>query len=594
MVWPSSGTGAWRWTVAFTALPRALAAPSALPPQRVAAEPVDRGLHPYHFELSIDPPSSTSVASGTFADELNITGWGILNVETNSAYTDLQQAYAAGLVEGYLTAHHIYTTQANFFSILFGENATGIEQVPPKVIEFMDRQEAWTRVQVSAQAAWDPFWAQAGNVLAQLDGLVAGYAVAVHHGSVPALDRFSFQMLSAAGDLSDIIPGVSKHRRIDWDALSPPEATDLHARLGRCTAMVKVTPDFSDIFIGHSTWQDYSNTNRIFKHYHFNFSNPTTASRRVSFSGYPGILASQDDFYLMSSGLGMIQTSNVIVAQAQFDAIVPESLLAWQRVRIAGVMARSAPEWYEHFSRHHSGTYANQYMIIDFNRFIPKHELQSDLLWVIEETPGLVVGTDVSTTFSRGGYWPSYNVPFHADIAWKSGYQQASYRHGNYFTYQLCPRAQIFRRDVGAVTELERVKAFLRYNNYLHDEFSVDTLGLPNPTWAVCARGDLHKRNAQASGCYDTKVTSFLLGAMEGHAHAINGPTRSLGRGDLPAFTWADDRFASKRHLGVPNTYDFDFIHTAPGPRSGFPSRPGISASSPRVGGPVTAAALYM
>merc|ERR1719491_1355197 len=114
------------------------------------------------------------------------------------------------------------------------------------------------------------------------------------------------------------------------------------------------------------------------------------------------------------------------------------------------------------------------------------------MLWVIEETPGLIEGSDVSLTFSRASYWPSYNVPFYEDIADKSGYKQASAKHGNYFTYQLSPRAQIFRREAGAVNDIHHVKSLLRYNNFLNDPSSIDTRGEPNPTWSICARGDLH------------------------------------------------------------------------------------------------------
>lgn len=52
--------------------------------------------------------------------------------------------------------------------------------------------------------------------------------------------------------------------------------------------------------------------NRIMKNYHFAF-NAKSGANRISFSSYPGYLESLDDFYMMDSGLGMVQTSNGIM-----------------------------------------------------------------------------------------------------------------------------------------------------------------------------------------------------------------------------------------------------------------------------------------
>lgn len=58
------------------------------------------------------------------------------------------------------------------------------------------------------------------------------------------------------------------------------------------------------------------------------------------------------------------------------------------------------------------------------------------------------------------GYWPSYNVPFFAEVYRRTGYndvgahfamQGEAYRKAALgLDYQLSPRAKIFRRDAGA------------------------------------------------------------------------------------------------------------------------------------------------
>ena len=37
--------------------------------------------------------------------------------------------------------------------------------------------------------------------------------------------------------------------------------------------------------------------------------------------------------------------------------------------------------------------------------------------------------------------------------------------HGTDFSYDLCPRAKIFRRDQGGVTDLASLKHIMRYNS---------------------------------------------------------------------------------------------------------------------------------
>ena len=56
------------------------------------------------------------------------------------------------------------------------------------------------------------------------------------------------------------------------------------------------------------------------------------------------------------------------------------------------------------------------------------------------------------TDILQEGYWASYNIPFYEDIFNVSGYSAAVEAHGTEFSYQLCPRAKIFRRDQGKVS----------------------------------------------------------------------------------------------------------------------------------------------
>lgn len=62
------------------------------------------------------------------------------------------------------------------------------------------------------------------------------------------------------------------------------------------------------------------------------------------------------------------------------------------------------------------------------------------------------------------GYWPSYNIPFHPSIYVLSGYKEVWEKHGEEFSYDLCPRAKIFRRDQADVNDLDSLKHIMRSN----------------------------------------------------------------------------------------------------------------------------------
>ena len=64
---------------------------------------------------------------------------------------------------------------------------------------------------------------------------------------------------------------------------------------------------------------------------------------------------SLDDFYLLGSGLMMTQTTNNMFNASLYALLTPNSLLAWQRVRLAHSLARTGQEWADTFAMHNSG-----------------------------------------------------------------------------------------------------------------------------------------------------------------------------------------------------------------------------------------------
>ena len=52
----------------------------------------------------------------------------------------------------------------------------------------------------------------------------------------------------------------------------------------------------------------------------------------------------------------MLQTTNNIFNTSLYQHVTPESMLAWQRVRIANFLARGGKQWYQNMARYNSGT----------------------------------------------------------------------------------------------------------------------------------------------------------------------------------------------------------------------------------------------
>ncbi|KAJ7370826.1 Phospholipase B-like 1 [Desmophyllum pertusum] len=409
-------------------------------------------------------------------------------------------------------------------------NTTGksSESFVKSVGKWFDAQEEWMRSKIASESSNSTLWKQMGNIISQYDGLIAGYTA--HPATDKVLGKFAFQLLNGVGDYITLRDVLNPEGRPNWDKMTEDEILTKVGRMGHCSALIKVLPGYEDIFAGHSSWFEYGATMRIYKHYHFSLrDDPSRVAKRMSFSSYAGYLVSLDDFYIMDSGLIMLQTTNSMFNDSLLKDVTPQSLLAWHRVRLANVMAHNGKEWGEVYKQYNSGTYNNQYMILDLKQVELKKTLLTGALWVVEQIPGLVI----------------YNL---------SGFPEFVKKHGLSYTYQLAPRAEIFRRDQGKVVDIESMKYILRYNDYPKDPYSDK-----NPYNSICSRGDLlTPSDSSPSGCYDTKVTDYSR-AKSLMSEAISGPTYQ----GLPVFCWSHFKFPNK-HVGLPDCYDFDFVTMKP------------------------------
>ncbi|KAF4673853.1 phospholipase B domain containing [Perkinsus chesapeaki] len=484
-------------------------------------------------------------------------GFGVLEISTNESFSSDRQAFEAGYLEVHLTGHRIIDHFRNL-------RDTFVESVDAPfsedVLALLRKQYEWFEGQVEANTNADStasgrsspgmshrmrhqkkqqkYWKTARFVLQQFKGEVAGienYFVE-HRITNETYNADPWQIaavLNAAGDMMDIM------------CLNEAPRSVLRRHEGFAFfKMYSTGSGFTRLF-GFEAWT-------------------CNLVHSMSFSSYPGTLVSLDDYYLMSSGLAMIQTSLTVGDPSIRQNLTMEALLAWQRVRIANHLAKGGRRWFELLQQYNSGTYSNQYTVVDFKRFTPRKELKKGLLWVIESVPGLTVGKDM-TEVLKWGYWGSYNAPYFPEVRKATKYEYWYNISGmDKFSFSLTTRGKVLRRDSHEATKTSEVMdlaQLIRRNRYKTDPLlNGDVFG------DLCARGDLRQGRSVAIGCFDSKATNYSWGYQHMRTLIQSGPP--VYGDDLKPFNWNefDNKSGAVRasHRGLPNEYNFSWAVVEP------------------------------
>ncbi|XP_043218536.1 putative phospholipase B-like 2 [Amphibalanus amphitrite] len=501
------------------------------------------------------------VARANFTRKYFETGWDFLEVETNGDYPDNDQAYAAGLVEAYLTKDFIVMHWNNTVS---GYCRRLGKEMCDRLTSHVDANERWVMSMVEQNGASDPYWHQVGLVYQQMYGIVDYVEVTPNYEDDPGV-----KWLSLWGDLEDLEIALEDHEKRPKHVKASLGSRVLGS--GHCSALVKVLPGAEDLYTSHVTWTSFQTMLRIQKRYILNYGQTEGADkvaipgRIATFSSYPGIIASHDDFAVLSSGLVSQETTIGNNNNDLWQYVQPEGqVMEWVRVLVANNLATSGEEWTDVFGRHNSGTYNNQWMVVDYKRFKSGDmALRPGLLWILEQIPGTVMAEDVTGVLQSQQYWPSYNSPYFPEIFNMSGNPELVDEYGDWFSYDMTPRARIFRRDQDGVTDVGSMMKLMRYNDYKNDPLSACDCEPPySAENAISARCDLNPANGtypfsalshRLHGATDMKLTTTkLMPLME--FIGISGPTYD----QQPPFQWslleAADNLA---HWGHPDVFQF-------------------------------------
>ncbi len=127
------------------------------------------------------------------------------------------------------------------------------------MVRWVEKNLQWTREQAETggvkhandpgNSAIDPrYWPAVKQILAQLDGLHAGYNAAA--AADKKLTLLQFLWLNLDGDLEDLTVKIGGSGR-PAPSFDPPDDNDqlnLH-----CSGLIRVLPGYSDIYFSHTT-----------------------------------------------------------------------------------------------------------------------------------------------------------------------------------------------------------------------------------------------------------------------------------------------------------------------------------------------------
>jgi len=561
----------------------------------------------------------TIPANGWSELYLDTTG----NTEVSNDVRMYAAGYVEGLITCVRVSEHYYNVHRLLLRTEATKHALmNLKKVLNDELGFL-KYKANLIPHIMAEEPADPYWKHSRYMLFQLWGLTDGYNFAAHHFGTNSLKMEDIMVLNLGGELGEILEaytpkavqdrstaqafaamtflqkGRSKgHTAVNnmkvrrsrllqregqgadstsaqADALrsafglnATEDPLDDHhwekrvAETGHCSALVKLTEGNGDVYVGHTTWDDYSKMTRIFKYYNFPFDGAATMASKIAFSSYPGVISSTDDFYAMSSGLVVMDTSIEILNPFIWDKVegfpAKPHIPNFVHLMITNRLAKNGAHWTRLFSTQNTGTYTSQWMIVDYNRFKAGQPVPDDFFWVLEAVPGLTHAADMSHHLRDNGYWPSFNRPYFDDVRDVTGHKGAQRSHGSIYSWLNNPRAQIFKGAQGSVASLLEMRELMSRN--LFPFTGVEPV---EPGHEISARMDLSPYMPIPNGGIDTKVLNRCL-FYKLEVQAKSGPAH----GAVPAFKWlrpdGGEMWNGYPHMGLPNLWNFDWVQMTP------------------------------
>lgn len=380
----------------------------------------------------------------------------------------------------------------------------------------------------------DHYWHQINLFCWQLEGLATGWRSGVARSREELeMDLSEFLMLNAAADLPDM--------RIYYENIvNPSTEYEYHSTPVKASMLVKFLfgndggerPD--KVLLGHSSDGSYASMLRVHKKYKFHFHHTSSSATNrevfgvdIAFTGYPGALASSDDFYIVNGGYTKLSVAGIRIENNNLDlwnrVDVTRAILLSARVMAANRLAHSGRSWAKLMALNSSfGT--KQWIVIDVKRIhnetsianqeltveplpvngvsdgfaadagstsdkpelvavaddahqVPRVRSRNGAVWIIDQLPGRLYGEDMTKEIVyEDGFWTGNGIPYFEETRQLSNIDDTA-----------AAKKSVLKVANANITDLDAVSKVLKSRAY---------------------RGDLMGANATAFGNIDIKLFS--------------------------------------------------------------------------------------
>uniref|UniRef100_A0A182Q9V3 Phospholipase B-like n=1 Tax=Anopheles farauti TaxID=69004 RepID=A0A182Q9V3_9DIPT len=328
------------------------------------------------------------VVRACFRDSILTNGWSQLELESQSSYTDTVQAYAAGIMEGALTWNNIYMHWSNTIDAVCSKDEES-EEFCDWLRGLITTNVDTVKKMADMKGKHDYYWYQIALFYDQLDGLEIGFRKGVKRSRMDyEIPKQDFLLMNAAVDIRDLKIYYTNFL-MENSGLKPEPAKGM-----MLLKLTKQPNGLSKILLGHTSDGSYSSMLRMVKkytlRYHFgsDVSRPALAKAaddadedrtvvpgtNIVFTGYPGVLASLDDFYVINGrrehrlvAAGVKMENEHVNLWRKIDLVRSVSLAP--RVMAANRLGHNGRSWARYFARNPS-TGVKQWLVIDMTRFV--------------------------------------------------------------------------------------------------------------------------------------------------------------------------------------------------------------------------------
>jgi hypothetical protein len=479
---------------------------------------------------------NTLIAQGVFKNTRYSQGWDKLRLKTFSSSNGnpLIQCYSAGFIEGAISTKEIYYYYTNIH-IFFKKAKKSVDDI--KSFYSIINKNLRERIQkenFQTQNFNDSEFKQLAYIaclLAQINGLYQGYNSQAEANK--KLDLMDFYFINSEGNFGDL-KDYMKVNKMKFDTVQDfykkenliefYNSSEINViwknliRKGHCSAIIKMTEDLEgqkDIIAGHNTWSDYSEMIRVLKFHSFAFEGENgifnMKPKTINFSSYPGVLFSGDDFYLLDSKVGVLQTTLTVINKFSYKNLIDlkKYIPEFMRLQICNFTSNSAKDWVDTYRSFQNHMYITQWLVIDYNllkKMNQGEKINEGLVYLVEEAPKSILFKDLTETILEKKFYGSFNVsyfPEHQNILGMSHFNKV-----NFFDKDYNPRYYILEKLQENIKDVEGFKKVIMYNGFgKSDSPVIDDPSFKDPGNGISSRDDL---SGNMHGGIDFKVKLLI------------------------------------------------------------------------------------